>query len=285
MKDCLVTKLKSVVQNDNLDILDYAKVIVNGKGASDNFYTWYIDKTGTLVSKPVGAYLLGGKTFVNGKTKVEDGDSVQFAPNNVYELMIPKYKYMPITASTSDGITVMANLACNINDYSYFTFSGDQPSDSWLRNIRFQPTTDNEKSSGSIEKHLDWANTDIIVFVDISDSNIVLDLSTTSLYKFYKATKIRFDNNKNVRGSLLDFINKFSLENAAQLKARTNDLIFYVWGMGDAFDFGPLRVAGTQSVRMHFTGASAITITLNNSSLSVQKTFNYDIDTQTLTEA
>ena len=62
-------------------------------------------------------------------------------------------------------------------------------------------------------------------------------------------------------------------------------LIFYVRQLGSNFDFGPLYVKNTASVRMHFTGSSAITITLNNNNIDILKTFNYDIDTQTLTEA
>lgn len=281
MGNCLETKLKNAVTNSNLDVLGYAKVHVCTTGQSSNVsIPFFNTTTGRTKNSVVGAYLLNGKTFVNGKTVIEEGDSMQFAPNDTYELMVPKYTW-PIYPSGLPETASYGIAAFNMDDFKWINVITEQVSNDWVTGVFVRGTRDEKSMSGNMGVFLKHLSGDVITSIEMQNSkNMSLDI-TSDIVKFKKATRLMLSYSKKVIGNLRTFLTNYSTLNAEYLKTRSNTLQINFIGNTDITlaDF-----SGGSMLIIQFNSSNTITLNLQDENGVSIKTFSYNIDTDTLVE-
>lgn len=284
MENCLVTKLKSAVDNDSLNYLGYVKIHVNTQNDSANKYLNFLNiQNGSLNVAPVGSFLTGGKTFVNGKSKIDNGDAMNFAPGDIYELYVPKYSVIPIAPSVN-GSDAYGRFSYNIDDYDFLPADKIQTDNSYIDTLLFRKTYDNTACSGNFEKVLGWMSPAVIISIDLSYSKVSMDISAGRIKNYSKLTYFNINSAINVTGNLRTFITNYMGTNKSALKARTNTLTFIFTNSNIDADVFSTSYSDSKILVIQFTGSSSITMQVKRSS-TVVKSFNYDIDTDTLVQA
>lgn len=266
--ECLVTKLKAVVDNDNLETLGFIKVIADNSANNGQVSLMNLGGSGR---PPLGTYIVGSGTFVNGKTVVDDivDYNYKVPANTKLVLMWPKYDASGIYFNNAGPDYAVYSL--NLDDFIFSTGELDNT----ITRVYLNQTGSGLKSSGNAENALGWYG-DSIERITATGSNIELDLNTSaSILKFKKLQQLLMQSSPNIKGSLSVFFSRFAQANAAYLKTRNDSLRVTLYGSGVTND-----LFGGVNITFVFTESSTVNIRDTNSSDIV---YTYDIDTNIFT--
>lgn len=118
MKNCLVTKLKGVVDNPHLPVYGFVELFIDTRGLSTD---------SVLVSKLIGgknidagAYIVGDETFKDGTSVITENTTgnLLIEPNKQFGLMWPKYNAFPYCYNDENTLRVCP-ISMNLDDFIY----------------------------------------------------------------------------------------------------------------------------------------------------------------------
>lgn len=263
--NCLVTKLKGSVNNDNLLPLGMTFIEVDTTGISTEF-----GRLG-FVNNIDYVYIVGDGTFLDG-TKEKRNLSINYvdiASNTKLKIAVPKYPNMPLlTKSSTDNIISKVN----VDDLVY---------------------ADNYKGTGSsIElvnrKGIIGDFTAIISkypntkSINIGGTGMTFDLYSESINKDLELLVLT---GLNINGTVEDFATNFIHGNAEHFKARTNTLLLTLYNTNVTFNNKKFdHAVNRRSIFMHFNGTAIINVYFNSAETLNAGTYNIDTDVWTYYE-
>ena len=281
MKNCFVRGYKAAVENESLEVLGFTKIIVDTTGQTGN-----TGITGYGGIMPVGTYIVGEGTFVNGKKVIDPGDISQVAPNQVITLMAPKYE-KPVRIGSASIINGKGVFAMDFDGYAYQDKSAIQPSTDYVGEFNLYPTPNGYEVTGNLDNYIWQPNPELITTMQISGmSKMLFDLvESPNLYRFKKLTTLRIQLCNQVTGDLQAFISKFAQANKEYLKTRTNYLSLFT-GNCPKLTYGQIlsQAQNVGIIRLFFSGGSTVDVRSTSDGGTTYSTFaTYDIDTDTFT--
>lgn len=268
MNNCLVTKLKSVVDNDNLPYFGFARVDVDTTGGANA-----INMSGAFTNLE-GSFILGSGTFPNGKTVLDATDDVLSIPaNTVFSFMIPKYKNMILSSTEYPSGSSNNPFSMDYDDYKYI----DEDIKQGLSVSNFVVSS---KSKGNLIIPLRFYQQKgtLLSFVALNNNDVTLDISDETFQGFPQVKSVYLSNSRNITGSIEAFVRNIAHKNATIAKARTNRLLISAVNTKATFR-GALI---THAVVLHFDGSSS-TVNVYSGSAETAQIGTYDIDTDVWT--
>lgn len=262
MNNCLVTKLKGVVDSDNLPYFGFGRVDVDTTGSSGA-----INMTGIFTNLE-GSFILGSGTFPNGKTVLDATDDILSIPaNTVFSFMIPKYKNM---IGTTANVSNSSPFSMDYDDYKYID-----------ENVKHEMSLSglfiSNKSKGNLITPLRFYQQkgNMTDFKAMNNNNITLDISNEVFQSFPQLNSALFTNSGNVTGSVEVLVRNVCHENASTVKARTDGLAIAVQNTQATFRGASV----SHVVALKFDGSSSTVNVYSNSAMTTQiGTYNIDTD-------
>lgn len=191
MAQCLVTKLKSTIDND--DLLELGALRVRHEYDSVQPYAQGITHTAEATNK--GARIVGDGTFSNG-TKAITGESFTSSAGNYDIIVFDKYTLVNIFSETHN---ISYGLTMNINDLKY------SPNLKKLGASR--NTNGSTESTGDLSTFANFTKLEVLV---LNDSQITGDIA--NLKNSINLSKINIYNSC-ISGALEDLLNGLATNN------------------------------------------------------------------------
>lgn len=288
MENCLVTKLKGIVDNPNLPVYGMAVAYIDTTGASDNRPVGY---RGDIR----GLKIIEGGTFVDGTTEVTVNTNPYVAPNKVLKVLYPKYKCFILPSLLIVEGSTDSMCAYDFDDLKYCEVR-DAPNITGLRlaatpggiaprgnignfltcvdktnlqSISLQYLTENADITFNIEDLIGCPLASIGINKQNGVSGNINNLTISS-----SAIKVEIQYCINVTGDRETAFRNYVQSNPTAFKNRTDFLTFAVFGSSITY------VATNVNIRYQFTGTNIVDI-LKNADQTKLGEYNIDTDTYT----